>query len=65
MKRDDATVATYDMYAEVYDNEVAGFWDDFPREFIERFIAELPNKKVLDLGSGSGSAPTFHYSPIK
>ncbi len=54
MNNSDATIATYDKYAKVYDAEVAEFWDGFPKEFIDRFIAELPHKKVLDLGSGSG-----------
>ncbi len=48
------TIKTYDKYAQVYDNEVADFWDNFPEAFIDRFVSLLSNKRILNLGSGSG-----------
>jgi len=52
--RDEATVLTYDQYAEVYDAEVVEFWDRFPKTFLNRFRELLPGTQVLDVGSGSG-----------
>jgi SAM-dependent methyltransferase len=49
-----ATIAAYDQYSDVYDQEVIEFWDKFPRLTIEAFVSNLPGKKVLNLGSGSG-----------
>ena len=51
---DQATIATYDRYAETYDTEVIEFWQHFPASFTDAFLAALPGKQVLDLGSGSG-----------
>lgn len=48
------TINTYDQYAQVYDEEVIEFWDNFPKRFIEEFVSRTPGKRVLDLGSGSG-----------
>jgi len=48
------TIATYNQYARIYDQEVIEFWDNFPRQFISKFISSTPGKRVLDLGSGSG-----------
>lgn len=48
------TIETYNKYAEVYDQEVIEFWENFPREFIRQFVDNLPGKRVLNLGSGSG-----------
>ncbi len=48
------TIETYNKYAEIYDQEVVEFWDNFPKEFIQRFVSLLPGKRVLNLGSGSG-----------
>jgi len=52
----DPTIATYDKYAQVYDEEVIEFWEHFPAAFIDEFIAKLPEpgKRILNLGSGSG-----------
>lgn len=49
-----STIAAYDRYAQIYDEEVIGFWDNFPRSFIDCFISNLPGKRILNLGSGSG-----------
>jgi SAM-dependent methyltransferase len=48
------TIETYDKYSQVYDNEVIGFWDNFPKDFVDSFVRQLPGKRVLNLGSGSG-----------
>lgn len=48
------TLDTYNTYAEIYDQEVIEFWDEFPEEFVAKFVNELPGKRVLDVGSGSG-----------
>jgi SAM-dependent methyltransferase len=48
------TIATYDQYADVYDQEVVEFWDRFPRTTIQAFTSRLPGRNVLNLGSGSG-----------
>lgn len=50
----DPTIQTYDQYAQTYDEEVVEFWDNFPEDFIDKFVSYLPGKRVLDLGSGSG-----------
>lgn len=48
------TIDTYDKYAQVYDQEVVEFWDNFPQSFIDTFVSLLPGKRILNLGSGSG-----------
>ena len=48
------TIKAYDDYAEIYDAEVVDFWNNFPAQAIQEFVAALPGKKVLNLGSGSG-----------
>ena len=49
-----STIDAYDKYADIYDQEVVEFWDNFPSEFISKFVRLLPGKRVLNLGSGSG-----------
>lgn len=49
-----ATINTYDQYADVYDQEVIEFWKRFPQGFLEQFAQNIPGKRVLDVGSGSG-----------
>lgn len=51
---DAETLAAYDKYAHAYDAGVVDFWDNFPKDFIARFAASLPGKRVLNMGSGSG-----------
>lgn len=48
------TIATYDRYAQVYDDEVIDFWNNFPKDFMDAFVEQLPGNRILDLGSGSG-----------
>jgi 2-polyprenyl-3-methyl-5-hydroxy-6-metoxy-1,4-benzoquinol methylase len=48
------TIETYDKYAQLYDEEVIDFWNNFPKTFIDKFVTSLPGKRVLNLGSGSG-----------
>jgi SAM-dependent methyltransferase len=48
------TIETYNKYAKIYDQEVIEFWESFPKEFIQQFVENLPGKRVLNLGSGSG-----------
>ncbi|HEX8227467.1 MAG TPA: class I SAM-dependent methyltransferase [Candidatus Saccharimonadales bacterium] len=48
------TIETYDRYAQIYDEEVVEFWDNFPREFLARFRALTTSDRVLNVGSGSG-----------
>lgn len=48
------TIKTYDQYAQVYDDEVADFWNNFPEAFIDNFVSLLPGRRILNLGSGSG-----------
>ena len=48
------TIEAYDKYAQVYDEEVIEFWNNFPQTFIDKFTSSLSGKRVLDLGSGSG-----------
>lgn len=48
------TIDAYNRYAQVYDEEVVEFWDNFPRDFIDYFVRRLPGKQILDVGSGSG-----------
>lgn len=48
------TIAAYDKYAEIYDQETIEFWEKFPRSVIAEFIKLLPGKRVLNLGSGPG-----------
>jgi len=48
------TIETYNRYAEMYDQEVIEFWEQFPEDFIEEFANATPGRRVLDVGSGSG-----------
>jgi ubiquinone/menaquinone biosynthesis C-methylase UbiE len=48
------TIQAYDRFADVYDKEVIVFWNEFPKEFLQQFAANLPGKRVLNVGSGSG-----------
>ena len=48
------TVAAYDRYNEVYDQETVEFWHNFPAKDIEEFAGCLSGKKILDIGSGPG-----------
>ncbi len=48
------TIDAYSQYAGAYDESVIEFWHKFPKEFIVRFVDQLPGKRVLDVGSGSG-----------
>ncbi|MEX1997909.1 MAG: class I SAM-dependent methyltransferase [Candidatus Andersenbacteria bacterium] len=50
---DQKTVDTYNKMALEYDEETVDFWEQFPREFFDKFIA-LAQGKVLDVGSGPG-----------
>lgn len=49
---DQQTVDTYNKLARSYDDEVLDFWNDFPREFINKFC-ELSGSQVLSVGSGT------------
>ena len=51
---DNPTISAYNRYAQLYDDEVVGFWNNFPENFIDAFTSEMPGNRVLDLGSGSG-----------
>lgn len=48
------TLATYDRYADIYDQEVVDFWEQFPQDFLDRFLGSLSQKRILNVGSGSG-----------
>ena len=48
------TIDAYNRYARTYDAEVIDFWAAFPQTIIDHFVAALPGKTVLDVGSGSG-----------
>ncbi|NNM83882.1 class I SAM-dependent methyltransferase [Candidatus Parcubacteria bacterium] len=50
---DKRTIDTYNLLAKEYDEETVGFWERFPRTFIDKF-AELSHGRVLDIGSGPG-----------
>lgn len=50
----DPTIEAYNEFANIYDQEVINFWDNFPKEFIDQFIKITPGKKTLNFGSGSG-----------
>lgn len=50
---DKQTIDTYNKLAKEYDKETAGFWEEFPRTFLDEFI-KLSGKKTLDVGSGPG-----------
>lgn len=50
---DTKTIDTYNKLAREYDDETLGFWDSFPRTFIDHFVAEVRGR-VLDVGSGPG-----------
>ncbi len=50
---DQKTIETYNQMAQEYDDETIGFWETFPRTFLDHFIA-LSGTKVLDIGSGPG-----------
>jgi ubiquinone/menaquinone biosynthesis C-methylase UbiE len=51
---DKVTIDTYDKMAEEYDEETSTFWKRFPVNFIEQFVKDLKQGKVLDAGSGPG-----------
>lgn len=52
---DPLTIKAYDEQALEYDRETAGFWDDFPAEFIQSFTSSLMRPaRVLNVGSGPG-----------
>jgi len=52
---DAATIASYNTFAEGYDQETAQFWETFPLEIVEDFVHRLPDRaSVLSLGSGPG-----------
>lgn len=51
---DKSTIETYDQMASLYDNETIVFWKKFPKEIIDKFIQLVPEKSVLDVGSGPG-----------
>jgi SAM-dependent methyltransferase len=51
---DNPTLETYNQYAQIYDDEVVAFWENFPKDFVEAFVTGLSPKRVLDVGSGSG-----------
>lgn len=51
---DSPTVATYNQYAQVYDEEVIDFWNKFPKSFLDAFTEQIPGNRILNLGSGSG-----------
>jgi SAM-dependent methyltransferase len=44
----------YDAYAMTYNKGIMDFWEHFPKEFVDSFIAHLPGKQVLVVGSSSG-----------
>ncbi len=50
---DKQTIDTYNKMAKEYDDETVGFWERFPRTFLNKFI-ELSGKKIIDVGSGPG-----------
>jgi ubiquinone/menaquinone biosynthesis C-methylase UbiE len=50
---DKHTIDTYNVLAKEYDEETIGFWDNFPRTFIDTF-AEHATSPILDVGSGPG-----------
>jgi ubiquinone/menaquinone biosynthesis C-methylase UbiE len=51
---DKSTIETYNQMASEYDNETITFWEEFPKEIIDKFIQLAPEKSVLDVGSGPG-----------
>lgn len=51
---DRTTIDTYNLLAKEYDEETAGFWKSFPQAFIDAFAGEVPNGRVLNVGSGPG-----------
>jgi SAM-dependent methyltransferase len=48
------TVEAYDEYAQIYDDEVVDFWNNFPSNYINDLAEQLPGRRILNLGSGSG-----------
>ena len=48
------TIDTYNNYARVYDQEVAEWWSGFPKVILQTFVDNLPGKRILSVGSGSG-----------
>jgi SAM-dependent methyltransferase len=48
------TIAAYNQYHQVYDEEVAAFWNKFPQTTVQAFCNSLPGNNVLNVGSGSG-----------
>jgi len=51
---DKTTIQTYNEMASDYDEETSSFWERFPREVVDKFIELVPDKRVLDVGSGPG-----------
>ena len=47
------TIDTYNTYAQVYDNEIAGFWQDFPSKIIDEFAKKV-HGDILNIGCGTG-----------
>jgi ubiquinone/menaquinone biosynthesis C-methylase UbiE len=50
---DEITVTTYNKLAREYDEETAGFWELFPKSFVDTFALHAKGK-ILDVGSGPG-----------
>ena len=48
IRMDQTTIDTYDAMAAQYDAETVGFWDEFPRSFIDSF-AGCAKGKVLNV----------------
>jgi len=60
---DDTTIKAYEELAEEYDEETAGFWDDFPTAFVEAFTKSLAGPAhVLNIGSGPGRDGSLLYA---
>jgi hypothetical protein len=60
------TIQTYNRFSAEYDQETTLFWQEFPREFVERFVQLAPGV-VLNVGSGPGREldKAFHELPWK
>lgn len=48
------TLDAYNLYHDIYDQEVLDFWNNFPTSTVDAFRQNLSGKKVLNVGSGSG-----------